>query len=423
MTLGLLAPPADAGSWYATGTVVNTIGSSAQNCPNATAGTPWGCITVSNATVDDGNWLVEPTAIPRSGVNSMTFQFVAPNFDQGADGYFLATTPDGTQWGVEQFDDVNGYFDGSNNTTACQTTITATPSQYLCVPVWGTENDWSADPANMQAAWYFTDPGAAPSGMPGAGATCSSTMGPGGTTTCISGQLGEVDDNYYRGYVVQNTGAQPIDIEVEPVEGNDPAGCELTTPGSNCTVITAPGQQMDMTPGAGASSSPQEYSVALAAATLIPDAIGMGLGYADLEAMLSSMTGMDDGAGDAVGAARRGPRPRALNVHARRRTVVTYRAPYGGGDTVFTVARVRGRGRHRRVVEFGHRRRGTRQGSRRQPQLFGHFAHRDRKGRNRVAFPRRIAGRRLVPGRYRLVAITRHGTATGLPAATGFRIR
>ena len=426
--LGVLAPTAHAGTWYATGTVVNTISSSAQTCPSATDGTPWGCITVSNAAVDDGNWVVEPTAIPRSGVDSMTFQFIAPNLDQGADGSFTAATPDGTLWGVKQFDDINGFTGNEwNYTSACQTNISEPPPQYLCVPAW---NQWSTSAANIQAAWYFTDPGATPSGMPGAGATCSSTMEPGDSTSCIPGQFGQLDNTNYRGYLIENTGSQPVDIQlqgnqpVDPGLGGDPTECELTTLWSNCTLTTSPGEVMNIAPGSGASSSQQQYSVELTAVTLIPPNVASEVGAAELVLMLNSMDGGGDGGDDdALGAARRGPRPRALNVHTRQRPVVTYRARRRGGDTVFTVARLRGRGRHPRVVQLGHRTRGTRQGGRRQPQLFGHFAHRDHKGHNRVTFPRRIAGRRLTLGHYRLVAQTRHGTATGLPATTGFRIR
>ncbi|HEY7633377.1 MAG TPA: LamG domain-containing protein [Thermoleophilaceae bacterium] len=52
----------------------------------------------------------------------------------------------------------------------------------------------------------------------------------------------------------------------------------------------------------------------------------------------------------------------------------------------------------------------------------GSFKHRDRVGRNTVRFRGRIRGRPLPPGRYRLVAIPRHGSNTGARQTVTFRV-
>src|SRR3954447_12122414 len=94
--LAVVAPPALAVNWTIKGSLANTTGSTANNCP---VGGGTGCVLLGPNKVaydDASNVVLPPSPIPPGGTGSFSFQ--AEGALEGADMYALYTLPDGSTY-------------------------------------------------------------------------------------------------------------------------------------------------------------------------------------------------------------------------------------------------------------------------------------------------------------------------------------
>jgi hypothetical protein len=418
------AAPAGAATWWASGVIVNELGSTADTCPGAVNGLPAGCINVTTSSVTTGNWVVPPGPTAAiGGSNTSAFQFIAPESGSGADGLMSLTAPDGSTWNVAQYDDTAYSSNGTQNTSSgCAITSPVTlaaPPQYRCGPVWSMGTSMIVpDPVSVTAGssiwvpFYFTRAGftAPPDGVMGAGGICNGEMASGDTTDC-SDQLGQIDPVNYRYYKLVNLGTNALQVGQPDLLG---IVCDLPTQGSSCVWTTRPDSgDFVMSPGDGAPSGAASYDIAVMSVTAVPALIGAQWSPGtpctsecrDAEAYMDPSD--DDG--------RRRSVTTSLRTVARppRATPdLVYRAPRAAGTSVFTLARRVG-ARWRPVAGPG-RARAARAGD---------FSHRDHAGTNTVPVPARAGGEPLLPGRYRVTARATRGADTVGAGTATFRVR
>jgi hypothetical protein len=182
------APGALAGTWTINGSFSNDTGSSADTCPPTSQLV--GCVNFPYWYWVDGSWSANdqqgqpPPGFVGVGQQPQTYEMFAPYYDEGADLYGNAVTPDGSSFLTVAQDDIaegtsSGIYAGCSEPTAQS-------PQYVCTPT------WSGDQEDMNVSYDF-----APSTQPqtiSAGQWCGATLGGGGPTTvdCATDAQGRI---------------------------------------------------------------------------------------------------------------------------------------------------------------------------------------------------------------------------------------
>lgn len=466
--LAVAAAPARAGTWYINPTIRNETQSPLQE-PCGGGHSDWaGCAILTASGVDDGEFTADRyggtggrhtlpaecdplgsycggsgTSVPNIDEPS----FIAPHEDEGADGYFVYTMPDGSHFGMAAQDNEEGIHkaaafaqcggaNGESDSFAC---LARYPS--------GTETEPENSPFDPEfiftpvADAQYTAAGQRCTVPEGAtNYTCAAGKGCHGTRSeCqqyTGGSLSPTDPGEYMYLNFYDAGRFGSVTILDQAVYEDRTG---TT--ERCTVSA--GQQCALWTEAGESNAIQvtdeggeaELEV-LTEAEVTEDQFERheGEGYdegrlilAEEEAMLEGfeggevvgggggpvLTDLHVSTGLAGGAARLSTRPTALTVSYRDSS---------SGTTVFTFAREQGTrwvtlaGRHAKAISdfysaHRHRRR----------ELSGHLRHRDVPGMNRLHFSM-VGGHPLTPGRYRVTAVALKLGRAGKPVSTTFRV-
>lgn len=182
------APAALAGTWTINGSFSNSTGSNATTCPPGS--NLVGCVNFPYWYWVDGSWEANrqqgqpPPGFVAVGQQPQTYELFAPYYDEGADLYGNATTPDGSQFLTVMQDDV-GEGSSSGAYAGCSEPSAQSPT-YVCTPM------SSDDQANMTVTYDF-----APSTQPqtiSAGQWCGATLGGGGPSSidCATDALGRI---------------------------------------------------------------------------------------------------------------------------------------------------------------------------------------------------------------------------------------
>jgi hypothetical protein len=182
------APAALAGTWTINGSFSNDTGSNANTCPPGS--NLVGCVNFPYWYWVDGAWEADhqqgqpPPGFVGVGQQPQTYEMFAPYYDEGADLYGNATTPDGSQFLTVAQDDIAEGSD-SGRYAGCSEPSAQSPT-YVCTPT------WSGDDENMNVAYDF-----APSTQPqtiSAGQWCGATLGGGGPSSidCATDAQGRI---------------------------------------------------------------------------------------------------------------------------------------------------------------------------------------------------------------------------------------
>jgi hypothetical protein len=438
LAAGLVAAPrASAGIWTVAPNVVNATGASAVNCYGymTNGSMPTGCIFSSGVTIDDGAWTEAPGPViaTQAPYNTNRSVFVAPNFDEGADGYVSYTMPDGSSYNLTFEDDESSG--GQDGTYAACAEDHPQDSPYACDVSFGPE------PYNAALPSVTFSPDGQAENL-GVGQRCSASLSAGQTYNCTaSGQFSVANRTQNSNILFQNP--NPNTVTLNTIAGDSP--CQMTQ-GQQCDYTGDPNNitQLTMTADSGSGSYAVEVvsiSVGPTPWTRPPDYYAPGTYSYSARVVTGNRTahvanrrpGLKLVPSAAHGAPS-GPELSELRVSPAhftagrgRGTTISYRARRSG-TLVLTISRRQG---HRwvRMRHSGARSWLWRQGIRQQGgrcrlstrpptppgvadcmrkfTLSGHLADRHGAGRRSMRFHGRLNGRPLAPGGYRLSAITR----------------
>jgi hypothetical protein len=276
VALGWQPQLAHAGTWYVNPTMTNATGSTAQQ-PCVAAGHPsWtGCMLLDVSGVDDGNFTANQYGatggrhtLPAFAQNVDEPAFDAPHFDEGADGYYEYTMPDGNHYSMVAEDDENGLGEFPNAYPGCG----ANPGEsdlYVCLAtfpsgVQGYPSSSQFDPSFT----FYPQGGAAPYTAAGqvcsegsgtfectVGRTCSAgTSGLGHVTlqcsaaTAGGGEWSPTDPNNYMFLTFYDQGSDgPVTVtdlgapDLGGIRASYPASCSMQTTGDMCSIYTSGG--------------------------------------------------------------------------------------------------------------------------------------------------------------------------------------
>jgi hypothetical protein len=268
-TSGGSTNPGGASGWKIYPKIFNRTGASGGSTCGANASSEAGCLTLTGAGVTDGDWTgadgAGGTYLPAtcgggapSGCSNASFPyFDAPHFDEGADGAWNYTAPDGNTFGLAGDDNENGLGVRAAAATGCTAAKTST-NQYFCFTRFSTGGAAGGSVNPFQLDFDFYPVSAWASNQIGAGEVC--TVPAGATNfTCAAGALcpfnegsgtwspcspsgpgagwGPTDPQQYMALsFVDLSSSGAVTVTDEPLVNS----CQLTT-GTTCSFVTSGG--------------------------------------------------------------------------------------------------------------------------------------------------------------------------------------